>query len=193
MQKIYAIYATVELIDYPAWLRVFQQKYDRQHPLHITLKQLAYIEQMDFVQIQKTLESILAQHKLTRNDLHVGFDTLMPCEHDADDEKGYIYVNATVRNNKLDELQKDIREQLAGYSNYYFRDSYAYEYEFNPHITIASGLEPNQYTRALQELEARAINFTGIVTTVTISLVDNVTLSEANDPNNLTSYDVTTG
>jgi 2'-5' RNA ligase len=187
MKKLYAIYATIELIEKPAWFDAFCAQYNRPHPLHVTLKQMAYIDHTQLPAIQEVLESILESKSPKRNDLQIVFDTYVFNDHDEDDGTGWMYVFASQRNKLLGDLQRAIREQLAGYSDYYFASSETYEYDFKPHITIAGELDTQAYDRALAELP-ESIRCVGQVTDITLSCVNEPTLEEANDPENLRSY-----
>lgn len=187
MKKIYAVYGTVELTEKPGWLDSFKEKYDRPHPLHITLKQMAYIDDSELPKIKEILEPILDSANLSRQKLQLVFDTFVVSDNDDDDGKGWMFINATKRNAVLDTLQKEIRTSLSQYSDYYFKDSRTYEYDFKPHITIATALDQDTYAEALKQLHDQ-VYCRGEITNITLSCVTEPTLEEANNPKNLTAY-----
>jgi 2'-5' RNA ligase len=189
MKKIYAISCIIELIEKPDWLDAFCAQYNRPHPLHITLKQMAYIDKTELPKIQQIFEDILKSAKPSKLALHVVFDDFSLIEHDDDDGTGWIYVFANQRNQVLDDLQKEIREKLAHYSDYYLKDSRLYEHNFRPHITIAAELDPNNFVFAVAELP-KTVRCVGEVVNITLSCVKEPTLAEANDLKNLIVYDL---
>ncbi|MGC1177391.1 MAG: 2'-5' RNA ligase family protein [Candidatus Saccharimonadales bacterium] len=187
MKKIYAIYCTVTLSEKPAWFDAFRARYDRPHPLHITLKQMAYTEESELPKIKGILEDILDTLLVTQEKLVVIFDNFLLDEHDPDDGLGYMYIGASQRNPVLDDLQIAIRERLNDYSDYYFKDSLSYEHDFKPHIALASGLDVQTFAAATKQLP-KTVKCVGEVTAIVLSCVTEPTLVEANNPDNLISY-----
>jgi 2'-5' RNA ligase len=177
----------MELIDQPAWLVGFRAKYDVSYPLHITLKQMAYADESDYSDIKSSLERILDANSFKGQNIRLIFDTVVADKHDSDNNKGYIYLFASQRNAFLDNLQKSIRKQLAGYSDYLLKDSRAYEYEFKPHITIGRGLDEKTFALAIGELPAN-VSCTGRMVNVTLSFVRELSLQETSNPHNLMVY-----
>jgi hypothetical protein len=92
MKKIYAIYCTVELTKKPDWLDKFCSTYNRPHPLHITLKQMAYIDDIELTEIKAILEDILERTKISSKKLQIVFDKLVL---DEQDDAGSIYLLAS--------------------------------------------------------------------------------------------------
>jgi 2'-5' RNA ligase len=189
MKKIYAIYCTVELTKKPDWLDKFCSTYNRPHPLHITLKQMAYIDDIELTEIKAILEDILERTKISSKKLQIVFDKLVLDEQDDDGGKGWVYIFASKRNDSLYSLQEQVRTRLAKYSDYFFKNSYQYEHEFNPHITIAGELDAKTFVSATSELPEE-VHCVREVASITLSCVQEPTLVEANNSNNLIVYNV---
>lgn len=187
MKKIYTVYCTVKLDDSHEWLEAFRAKYDRQHPFHITMKQPAYIDDKDLPKIKSRLEEILYELPSSVPKIRLTFNNLQIDEHDADDGMAWIYVFAGERNKLLDDLQKHIRDELGAYSSYQFKNSSIYERDFNPHLTIGGHLNSQMLEEARIDLP-KTISLNGEVDKLILSCVNEPTLEEANNPNNLTVY-----
>lgn len=187
MKRIYAIYCTLRLTDQPEWLGSFRTKYDEDYPLHITLKQMAYLDEAEYPKVKTKLEAILHQSSSEKSDTQVIFDTVVSDAHDSDDNKGYIYIFASKRNQNLDQLQREIREQLAEYSDYVLEESQKYEYEFKPHITIARRLGVDSFAEALNKLPSN-VHCVGEIINVTLSFVESLSIEETSSAKNLSVY-----
>lgn len=185
--KIYAIYCTVNLTHQPGWLHDFRQKHDGPYEFHITLKQMAHIDESDLPKIKHILQDILDETTFSRTELDMIFTQILLDGHDIDNDKGYIYVFADQRNKQLDALQKRIREELADYSDYYFKESCKYEFDFQPHLTIARDLDARAFTQASHELPKRVV-LTGKISGIVLSCVNEPSPEEASKPENLTTY-----
>jgi 2'-5' RNA ligase len=176
-----------DTLDQLEWLSAFRAKYDQSYDLHITLKQMANIEESDLPKIKERLENILERTTLSQKQLQLVFDQVQLDEHDVDSGFGWIYVFASKRNKILDGLQKQVREELAGYNDYRFNSSQEYEFNFQPHITIARELDSDEFAHALKELPSEVI-LSGRVTGIVLSCVKEAIIEEARNPSNLTIY-----
>jgi 2'-5' RNA ligase len=185
--NIYSVYFKEQLVDQPDWLAPFRAKYDGAYDFHITLKQMAYIEEASLVNIKSILGNLIAATAFPAKRPCLTFDRVMLDEHDVDDGMGFIYLFAKTRNEFIDNLQKQIREQLSTYSNYYLSNAKTYEYDFKPHLTIARNLNSKSFAKAVKDLPATP-SLTGEITAIVLSCVKELTSEEAQRPENFTTY-----
>lgn len=183
MKKIYAVYCIVKLTKQPDWLNDFRKKYDEAYDFHITLKQAAYIDDSQIDDIRKILDRIVANFLKEKNDIEMVFDNLL-----LDEAEGYIYLFAN-SNKMLDNLQRKIRYSLKRYSEYSNPKSIKYEYDFEPHITIARDLSKERFAEAKVAM-GQDYMCEGRVAEIVLSCVKEINVEEANSPENLTNYKI---
>ncbi len=188
-RKVYAIYCTVVLTNEPAWLKGFRKQYDKPFDLHITLKQMAYINESDLTDIRHTLEECLSALGKVKEPLQLEFDRLVRESSDPDSGTGMLYVFATKRNSILDQLQLRIRKSLAIYSDYYFKESSRYESDFQPHITIARDLDEQTLEAAIHELPYN-VRMVGTIDSVVLSCLDESRVGQHPRHEELTTFDL---
>jgi len=180
--KIFAVYAKVELSVASAWLAGFRRKYDEPYDYHITLKQPCYVDENSLAEIKDKLASVLRELNGGGSELQfnqVAGNPDLPTG-------GCIMINAKDAP-WLKDLQKRITAALANYKDYVKAGSDKWEREFQPHITIARHLSPQQYAAAMTEIPEN-YQCKGAVREVALAVVNNFNVSEATDPKNLTIY-----
>jgi len=186
MTKIYAVYSIVKLTEQPQWLNDFRKKYDEAYDLHVTLKQPAYIEENQLNEIKRILNDILVEFKNNNDKIKLIFDNLKLDKVDDNNKTGNIYIFSS-NNSPLNNLQKKIRDELKKYSEYLNPKFEEFEYDFRPHITIARELNNTKLEKALTIIKNEFV-CEGEVTEIILSCVNEISVKEAHDPNNLTKY-----
>lgn len=159
----FAVYARINLMEKPAWLDVFRAKYDKSHEDHVTLKQPCLIEPAQAEEVRKRLSDYFSASQ--SKSMEISFTQLHPDEHD-----GSIMIDAEPHS-ALSELQKGIVNALEPFHNYVRRESETWEKDFVPHVTIARGLDANQFRAAVQELP-RDAHVRGTIQEVVLSFAD---------------------
>lgn len=187
VMKTYAVYCKVNLVDEPIWLKVFRSKYDKPYDFHVTLKQPAVIQANQLPTIKGYLAAVLESISIPEHKLRITFDKLVLDESDDYDQKGYIFIFSSKRSEQLDNLQYEIRNKLSAFSNYLNPSSNEYEFNFNPHITIARELEASTFDEAVRELP-KDYACQGEISEIILSCVDDISLEHSSDPGNLTVY-----
>src|SRR5262249_694800 len=64
--------------------------------------------------------------------------------------EGNIMINSD--NQEVKVLQREIGDSLSGYKNYVVEETRSYEENFNPHITIATNLNKEEFESAKNDL-----------------------------------------
>jgi 2'-5' RNA ligase len=178
--KIVSVYGRIELIDKPEWLDAYRKKYDNPYELHITLKQSCYIDEGQIAEVKTKLQEVLINFIVPEHKIELDFNELV-----ADKSDGSIMINAK-ENILLTNLQKEIRISLSNYDSYTSPELKEYEENFHPHITIVFDLSEN-FDQALKDLK-EDYRCEGIIEEIVLSVVNKISIEEAQDPNNLTVY-----
>lgn len=181
--KIFAIYTNLTLTEKPQWLDGFRRKYDKPYNFHNTLKQPCFIEEKKILELKNNTSLFFKSLKLKNHKIEIVFD-----EISTDKSKDGITIMLSSKGHSvLVDLQKDLINYLEQYKNYVKPKYQSYEENFNPHITIARNLSPDQFNEATKYLSGH-YSCKGEITTVTLSIVDEVTPEEANNPLNQVNF-----
>lgn len=178
--KVFAVYADVELSYKPAWLKAFRAKYGKLYPYHITLKQPCYIEARQLPNLKQDLASFFNGFRVPGHAISIEFDTVT-----ADSDDGSIML-VSERGDLLHEMQKELVDALGNYT-YYDPKSESREKNFHLHLTIAYDLASELVSQAKVEVHEDDMP-SGIITGVTLVVVDNIGPEEATLPENLLHY-----
>lgn len=76
IQKIFAVYGHVEILDAPNWLEAFREKYNTQYDCQVTLKQPCYFQERQLQDIKNSIRKALVGFDLPDNQLSLHFDSL---------------------------------------------------------------------------------------------------------------------
>lgn len=188
-RKVYAIYCRVVLDNEPDWLKDFRAKYDKPYDLHITLKQMSYIDESAIADIRAILKECLEKSQSLKALPQLEFDTLAGEDTDPDTGKGMLYIFASKRNHYLDQLQFHLRQSLSHYSDYYLQESARYESDFQPHITIGRDLDDITYQAATRELPGN-ITVNGTIESIVLSCLDETRVGEIPRYDELSIFEV---
>lgn len=185
MEKIYCVYAEVEIPIKEKWLTDFREKYSEPYDFHITLKQPCNIQQSDIPKIQEKLENFFKQSQ-NKGSFEVVFNYLFAPEY-----KGCVMIGIQPGENKIYTLQKNIVSILSEYSDYTEAETEKYEREFVPHITIGDGekLAKEKHENAIKELPNN-IEIRGIVKGVVLVVAKEARPEQSLNPNNLTKFEL---
>lgn len=150
---LFAIYARVQLVDSPAWLQPYRQRFSAMHEPHITLKQPCWIVREDVPIIAGILKSVLASVPLP-SPATVTFRQPMLGDPVSDpDGEGVIMLRAA-NAGKLLVFQRNLVHALSQYRSYKKPQLADYERTFDPHLTIGHDLDKEQYEQAVAALPA---------------------------------------
>jgi len=184
--KIFAVYTKVELTKKPDWLNGFRSRFDEPYEYHVTLKLPCVIEDAKVPEIKAKLADFFSNLKIPNHKLTLTFNSLKV--HRESPEDICIMINAE-RNEEIFNLQKNIFSILSDYKQYLKIKYKIYEENFSPHITIGRNLDEQAYEKASLELK-QDYTCEGVITKVVLGVVNNNNVTEANDPNNQTVYNL---
>lgn len=172
MERIFAVYAKVDLKDKPDWLVRFREKYDQPYEFHITLKQPCYIKEDEIPQLEAKLSNFFNSRK--SKEIPLDFKECYV-------NKGCVMLKSNSA--RIIELQKSLVKHLSVYNKYQKPEKEEYEKNFQAHITIGRHLTPQVLRKAEVELP-KEINISGRVGMVFLALVDEVSAKKVSDPAN---------
>lgn len=186
--KIFALYFKVELTKKPEWFDEFREKYHGAigSAPHITLIQPRWVDDADIPAIKTTVAEVLEKHTFVDEDKKIVFDELVS---GLEDTGNYVYMLTARRNDHLMASQTDLRDALTGYGHYYAEITREYETRFRPHLTLGNGVPPDQKEAADRYFSSDYI-CTGVITDLILPVVKDMTPEEADNPNNLTTFEI---
>src|SRR3989344_7795884 len=148
---IFAVTTDVEFIGKPEWLDTFFIKHNKvKYDFHVTLKQSCVIEKKQVSKIKNALSEYFEQEEPKQID--IVFDRLNSdaSVDDLSKNDGTIMINSD--NESVMNLQRAIVELLSDYKNFLIQETKNYQEKFKPHITIATGLNQEQFESAKKDL-----------------------------------------
>ena len=145
MEK-FAIYGRVVLSEFPDWFPEFYARHGAFFDKHVTLKQACLAEEADTSRVQSLLESFFATRFVADGQINLVFDRVR-----ADPLGDCIMVDSQ-RSETLNTLQASLLQCLKDHRNYEKSETEKYEKNFDPHITIADNMTPEETMAALREL-----------------------------------------
>jgi len=180
MKKIYAVWAKIKLVEKPDWLEGYRKKYNNLYPHHLTLKQPCFIDESELPEIKSIVSKVFGGFNFPNHKIDVVFEKIV-----ADREDKSIMILAE-KNQILMELQYKIRTALKEYSNYCKPETYEYETNFKPHLTI-TGDVGEKFDEALKDVN-KDTECIGEIKEIILSCVKENTPEEAKNPKNLTIF-----
>lgn len=187
---MFAIYARVRLIKKPIWMDDFCVKYNQPYDYHITLIQCRFIDETEISKLKEKVDRFFAPPAggLTIPNHKIEVDFSIPVIDNEGAEKGEacILINAK-KNDKLINLQKNLVELMVDYKDFYKPKLEEYELNFEPHITVAMDLDKKQFIEAKKDFKDD-FECIGLVDEIVLSIVNEITPDESNNPNNLIIY-----
>ena len=163
--KTFAVYASVSLLNAPAWLGAFREKYDEPWEPHITLKQPCFVDEAQIGAIKKIVGDLFSKSAESSNGLHLMFDMIV--EHtDAD---GMTCIMIRTNSPECHALQQRIVDALGDYRRYTEPELATYEKNFLPHITIGRNLDAAMLACARRDLPDD-VRCEGMMANVTLSI-----------------------
>ena len=179
MEKIFAVYAEVEIPNIPDWLVEFRKKYSEPYDFHITLKQPVFIEESEIPKLKEKLRTFFEEYKgsfsMNFNENYLGAD------------KSCIMLGLK-GNSPIVSLQRGLVNCLDNYNEYVDSATEKFENNFVPHITIGDKLNKTRYEQALKDLPKDFFNVKGVVNDIVLVVVKEATVEEALKPENLTKF-----
>jgi 2'-5' RNA ligase len=145
MQKIFALYTTITLVQKPDWLDSFVKKY-QPRDLHVTLIQPRFIEEDEIPQLKQSVAQFFLAYR--GGFMRVAFTDLV-----YDTEKSGAIMACAQNAPALVQLQKDLCHILSGYPQYADPIREEYEKNFRPHITIGDEIPEEGYQESLNYLK----------------------------------------
>jgi len=177
--KIFALYSTVELFTKPSWFDSFRKKYYGSYDLHVTFKQSCFIKQNEIIKVKQKLEDYFSKTNRKSHEIKMIFNKLIVYDD-------VIMINSEY-DPKITSLQKDLVNLLDEYTDFIEPELEEYQNNFQPHITIAMDLNNQQLIEAQNEIVGD-IFCEGVIKDVTLSVVNEITPKETNNPDNKTLY-----
>lgn len=174
------MYADVTLTYRPVWLDTFRGKYGSRYSYHITLKQPSYIREEQVVHLRKQLALFFGSFWIPNHAITITFDAV---KSDIADGSIMLVSNQCAL---LHDMQEKLVHALGTYK-YYDPESEKWEYDFRPHLTIAYDLAPELVDQARADIRLDDLP-RGLITEVTLVVVNNVNPEEATLPRNLSHY-----
>lgn len=104
----------------------------------------------------------------------------------AADGLSTIMVNA-VYNDRLMRLQREIRDAYLSFNMFVENETRTYEENFAPHVNIGRSLDAGAVEEA-RTLLPENIEIHGVIDTVTLALVDEISPIASRDPKSLTVF-----
>lgn len=183
MEKIFCLYAEVQIIKKEKWLTDFREKYSEPYGFHITLKQPCNMKEIDIPRVKKRLEQFFKEPK-NKGSFEVIFDYLFNPEY-----KGCVMIGLKSGKNKIYALQKDLVNLFQDYSDYVEPGTEQYEKNFVPHLTIGDGekLVKENHENAIKDLPGR-IEIRGIIKEIVLVIAKEARPEQSLNPDNLTKF-----
>ncbi|RJO60837.1 hypothetical protein C4544_04335 [candidate division WS5 bacterium] len=181
MNKIYAIYAEVEVPKPDKWLTDFRKKYSEPYDFHITLKQPCNIQELDASKIREKLERFFKNPK-KQESFEVIFDYLF-----APEQKSCIMIGLKSGQNRIYDLQKELVDIVQDYSDYAEPKSEQWEKNFVPHLTIGDDLNDERHLEAIKDLPGK-IEIKGLVKQIVLVVAKEARPEQSLNPNNLIKF-----
>jgi len=178
-KKIFHISSDFDLIKKPVWLDNFRQKYDKPYRYHITLKTSTYFDDKNFENLKADMENIAKKY----GKIPIVFDELF-INHSL--KGGCIMIKAK-SNEELTGFQKEISNKFSKYGAHTTDEYEKFERNFEPHITIARHLTPEQLENAKHELK-KDLFCEALIETLSLTTVKNDLFEEWSNPQNRLHY-----
>lgn len=178
-KKMFNIVAEFELSKKPNWLDDFRKKYDKPYDYHIALKNCTYFNKDDLRNIKLNLKKVLEPYnkiKVVFNDLFINSAS-----------KGECIMIRAEKNETLMRLQKELSDEFSKYGEYVSEEARKFENNFEPHITIARHLSPEQLNNAKKELKEDTY-CEAIIYEIVLTIAKDDIFEEWSNPNNETLF-----
>ena len=176
--KIFAVYARLNFTKKPDWLDGFIIKYNYPYTYHVTLKQPMYIQEEKIANIKNILTDFFNKFELSEHKIDIVFDKLVIGSP--------IMIEATDKR-EISILQDKIVTALKSYTNFVKPESKDWEEDFKPHITITADLEGEKLEQAKLDI-GNDVRCEATIEEIVLSVVDEITPEQANDPKNKTTF-----
>lgn len=185
--KIFAVYLRLNLTTKPEWFDDFRSKHSSTSILHITLIQPRYIDESKIQDVKDRITKVLGENIFKVEDKKIFFD-VTKLEWDEDDT-GYILMSFIRENQSVFKLQKALVDVLREFDTYCSETTREYELNFRPHLTVANGIDSNTKEDTLKYIpEMNGLE--GNITDLVLAIVKEKTLSESENPDNWTVFNL---
>lgn len=184
--KIFAVYTNIEFQNKPEWFDEFWQKFENQYPPHITLVQPRYIEEEKIDELKSKIKIFLDKKNISGSISEISFG--VPIVSKGDDGL-YTLMLPVVNTEKINLLQKDLVDSLVEYGNYVKLEHKKYEENFMPHMTMVVDLSEENLSKTM-EYFSDGLEMRAKVTKLILPVVKDTSTEEANDPQNLTTFNL---
>ncbi|MDA2936218.1 2'-5' RNA ligase family protein [Patescibacteria group bacterium AH-259-L05] len=177
--NFFNIRADFDLNVKPPWLDDFRSKYDLPHDYHITFKTTTKFKSEDFENLNTELKIISKSHR----PFIVVFDELFI----SSTSSGWCMMIKAQYNQELFDLQKEVAEKFSKYGDHTTKERESFEKNFDPHVTIARHLTPEQLRKAKRELK-KDLMCEALINSLTLATVKEDTFEEWSNPANRIFY-----
>ena len=168
--KIFAVYARLNFIKKPEWLDAFRIKYGYPYTYHVTLKQPSYIQEEEIANVKNILAELFSELKFPGHKIDIVFDKLV-----IDTP---IMIAATGKGD-IATLQKEILSALDSYDNSFVKpESWEWEKDFKPHITITDDLEAEKLDQAKVDL-GEDVRCEAVIQEIVLTIAQDMTSAES--------------
>lgn len=185
--KKFATYLKVTLTKKPEWFDSFYERYSQPHEMHITLTQPRHIDETRVEDVKIEIDKVLKNNVFKDTDKHFIFDTFV---YDKEPDGTYTVMLITQGSSLLNNLQKDLRENLSQFGNYVDAVMEDYETKFRPHLTVGNNIGVQDIQEVENYLNKQNSFVEGVTGELVLVAVENVNIAETKDSNNLTIFTI---
>lgn len=149
--KTFALYANVEVKSAPTWFSDFWRKYRGERQPYVTIKQTCFIEEETILKMKGVAESFFAGKPVIEKRIPVTFSRIRTSPDWP------IIMLAAETSEPLLKLHLDLTTVLADFQNFAEPELKNHEENYEPHLTIATGLNREVNDEATGQLSGGCI------------------------------------